>query len=615
VIDAAAACGRRGIAGAVVFASGFAEVDDAGRADQEKLAATARTSGVRLIGPNCLGYTNFIDSVPLTFEPVEPRPLGKRDAVGVVAQSGALGGIVRMALLAKGVGVSHAISTGNEADLTAEDFVAFLLEDARTRAVALFVEQFRQPQRMLTLADRARELGKPIVLMHPGESERARSSAATHTGALTGNHAVMAALLRHRAVLLVDTLEELFDTAEILVRSGAPRGGVGILTNSGAMRGFSLDFCERIGLDIPTPSPQTLAALRQALPSYAPAENPADVTAQVIKEPEIFTGTAQALLADPAIGSLAVLVVPGAPKQAMDKVRTLLPPIAAAGKPAIVAAMGDEWPVVPEFFAAFRDADVPVVRSPERALRALANATVYGRMLRASHGRTPVPSAPALPNRGTLPEYAAKAYFAQLGIPVPKGALARNLSEARTAAAAVGYPLVLKAQAASLAHKTDAGGVALGIEGEPALTVAWRRMQQNFARRGVTLDGMLVEAMARGGIEMIVGARRDPDWGPVVMVGLGGVWIEALHDVRLLPPDLPADAVIAEIGRLKGAAVLRGLRGAPPADMEALARVVTQIGGLMRAREEIMEIDINPLSVLPRGEGVLALDALIVAAQ
>jgi acyl-CoA synthetase (NDP forming) len=235
-------------------------------------------------------------------------------------------------------------------------------------------------------------------------------------------------------------------------------------------------------------------------------------------------------------------------------------------------------------------------------------------MLRTAAGGAPVAPVPALPGRGTIPEYAAKAYLAQIGIPVPQGRLAKTLDEARAAAAAIGYPVVLKAQAAALAHKSDAGGVTLGIADEAALAAAWRRMGETIAQRGVVLDGMLVEAMARGGVEMIVGARRDPDWGAVVMVGLGGVWIEALHDVRLLPPDLPRDAVIEEIGRLKGAALLRGLRGAPPADVDALARVVTQIGGLMRARAEIVEIDINPLCVFAQGQGALALDALIVTA-
>ena len=212
VIDAVAACGRRGIGTAMVFASGFAEVDEAGRAAQQRLQETARAGGVRLVGPNCMGFSNYGDAVPLTFEPVERRA-AEKPAVAVVAQSGALASMIRNALLGKRLGVSHVISSGNEADIGCEDFLAFLLEDPHTQAVTLFAEQIRRPQLFLALAERARALRKPVILMHPGKSQRARESARTHTGAMTGNHAVMTALLRHQAVVVVDTLDELYDAA------------------------------------------------------------------------------------------------------------------------------------------------------------------------------------------------------------------------------------------------------------------------------------------------------------------------------------------------------------------------------------------------------------------
>src|SRR5262249_44959675 len=269
VVDAVAACGRRGIAGAVVFASGFAEVGDDGRAEQARLVATARAGGGRFPGAECIGLTNFADGVALTFETIAPEAIAGRPAVGVVTQSGALAGGLRMALSAKGLGVSHAISTGNEADLTAEDFVAFLLADPQTRAVALFVEQVRQPQLFLSLAARARSLRKPILLLHPGKGVRARESASSHTGALAGDHAAMTALLRHEAVVLVDTIDDLIDAADVLARVPPPAGGAGIITNSGAIKGFALDYAETIGLDIPPPAAATRAALQEALPAFA----------------------------------------------------------------------------------------------------------------------------------------------------------------------------------------------------------------------------------------------------------------------------------------------------------------------------------------------------------
>ena len=252
VLDAIAACGRRGVGAAVVFASGYAEVGEAGRAEQEKLAAAARTANVALLGPNCIGFSSFAVGAALSFEfNVERPPASARPVIGIVAQSGALAAIMRMAFLAKGLGLSHVISTGNEADLTVEDFLEVLIADPGTQAVTMFVEQIRRPERFLALAQRARAVRKPLLLMHPGRSQRARVSASSHTGALAGDHAVMTALLRHAAVTVVETLEELVDTAELLARFTPPVNGPGIITNSGAVKGFALDFCDRLGLDVP----------------------------------------------------------------------------------------------------------------------------------------------------------------------------------------------------------------------------------------------------------------------------------------------------------------------------------------------------------------------------
>lgn len=613
VIDAIAACGRRGVGAAIVFASGYAEVGEDGRAEQERLAAAARAAGVAILGPNCIGMCSFEVGAALTFEfNVERPPAETRPKVGMVAQSGAVAAIMRMAFLAKGLGVTFYISTGNEVDLTVEDFLESLIEDDATDVAALFVEQIRHPQKFLSIAGRARAAGKPIVVMHPGRSQHARASASSHTGALAGDHAVMAALLRHAGVILVETLEELVDTAELLARFAPPVNGPAIITNSGAIKGFSIDFCDRLGLNIPRLAPATITALKAALPPFASLDNPLDVTAQVLRDLTIWTNSAQALLADPNVGSFCVPIVPGSPKLAMDKVEALLPTILAAGKPTVIAALGDEFPVPPEFITAFRQNGIQVLRSPERAMRALAHATAYGQRLAQPSGQPLTIDAPALPRRGTLAEHEGKAYLVALGIAVPPGALARNIAEARSVAARIGYPVALKAQAAALAHKSDAGGVALNIANGSELDAAWRRMVDRItaAQPGLRLDGMLVETMAPRGIELIVGARRDPAWGPVLLIGLGGVWTEALDDVRLMPADLTAAQVAAEIAALKGAKLLRGLRGAPAVDIAAIAEVVTRVGALMRARSEISEIDINPLIAYP--DRVLALDALIV---
>jgi acyl-CoA synthetase (NDP forming) len=613
--EAVAVCADRKVGTAMVFAAGFAETGAAGQAEQEAIAQIARDGGMGLIGPNCIGLVNYRDGIPLTYEPIEPLEVGNAPAVGVVAQSGAMLSSLRMALLAKGLRLSHIVSTGNEAGFAAEDFLEFLVEDAATRAIVVFAEQIRFPRRFLAIAGEARARAKPIVLMHPGRSGRAAESARTHTGALAGDYAVMATLVRRHAVLLVETTEELIDTAEILVRfPRPPQAGAALITNSGAFKGFALDFCDALGLDLPKPTAATLAALAGALPPFAAIDNPLDTTGQTIKEPRIFTDAAAHLLADPGMGSLLVSIVPGGPSQAVAKAAALVPPLTATDKPVAVAVMGDEGPLPKEFVPAFRNNGVPVFRSPERALRALAHATAYGRQL-ADFGTANTDIAqPDVPLLGAIPEYLGKSVLAELEIPVPPGELAMTFSEAQKIAGRIGYPVVIKAQSALLTHKSDIGGVIVGIDDRHALSAAWERLSNDVAQAEpkLELDGVLIETMAAPGIEMMVGGRRDPAWGPVVMVGLGGIWVEALGDVRLMAADLSAAAIAAEIAQLKAHRLLAGLRGRPPADIDALVTVVQKIGALLRGRPEVTEIDINPLMVYPKGQGVLALDVLVV---
>ncbi|HXP12291.1 MAG TPA: acetate--CoA ligase family protein, partial [Stellaceae bacterium] len=562
---------------------------------------------------------NYADGVPLTYEPVAPLAPADAPAIAIVAQSGAMISSLRAAFHAKGLAVSHAISTGNEAGLGMEDFLEFLGAESPAKAIALFIEQIRQPRRFLELAATARKAGKAIVLLHPGRGARAKASARSHTGALAGDYAVMAAQLRRQAVALVETVEELIDTAEILARfPEAPVKGAAIVTNSGAFKGFALDFCEAIGLDLPAPSASTVARLKQALPPFAAVDNPLDVTGQLIKEPALLPNTVAPLLADAAFGSLVVAVVPGGLPQAMAKARALLPAVAGSAKPVAVATTHDEGELPAEFIPVLRGAGVAFFRSPERALRAMARVTALGRARAEAEISCPAIKLPAaqLPGKGALPEYQGKAFLAAVGFKTPKGGLARDVVEAKNLAARLGYPVALKAQSAELPHKSEAGGVILGIADATALALGWQRINADVhqARPRLALDGVLVEAMAGPGIELAVGAKRDKAWGPVLMVALGGVWIEALKDIRLMPADLDAKAIEREILSLKGAVLLKGARGKPAADMPALVEAVMLLGALMRANPAISEIDINPLTVYAKGKGVLALDALIVSA-
>ncbi len=385
------------------------------------------------------------------------------------------------------------------------------------------------------------------------------------------------------------------------------------MTNSGAFKGYALDFAETLGLDLPALSPANAAAIKKILPPFAAIENPVDTTAQTVRDPSILGSTAAQLLADPAMGSLVISIVAGAPRFAMDKANAILSGIADLEKPIAVATMGDETELPAEFSACLRDKGLAFFRSPDRALRAMARATWYGNAVISTR---PPAQAPALPSykiaaSGALTEYQGKTLLAMLGIAVPEGALARDPHEASEIAERVGYPVVLKAQAAALAHKSDAGGVVLNIADDAALLRSWDSVAANVRKSqpDLVLDGMLVEAMAPPGLELVVGARREPGWGPILTVGLGGIWIEALHDIRILPAAIDRDGVIEELQKLKGAALLRGGRGTPAADLAAVADCVLRLGAIIRGEPRVTEIEINPLRVYAKG--ALALDVLM----
>ena len=623
VLDTVQALAARRCHAAVLFASGYAEAGEEGQARQRQLAEVARAAGIALVGPNCMGFTNLAAGIPLTFEPLAARAREERPGVAVVAQSGFMAANLRDALLSRGLPVTTVFSTGNEVGVAVEDVMADGIEDPQTRLLTVYVEQIRRPQLFLQLAARARAAGKPVVLLMPGRSARAREAAQSHTGALAGDHATATALLRREAVVIVESLDELLDTSAILLRFPTPpAGGTAFMTGSGAMKNIALDFADDLDLDLPELTPSTVSQLREQLPAYAVAENPLDYTTIGVRQPGLIGELLLTMLDDERVGNI-VLAIPVGPEMAQrDKAEHIVPAIARATKPAVLVLTGDGSPVESFFTEAITASGVPLFRSADRALRALKRVAAYGEALqraaRATQTRPealPLPG--AVPPNGIFAEYQGKAWLARAGLAVPKGALATSADEAVRIAAEVGYPVVLKAQASELPHKSDVGGVLVGLADEAALRAGWQRLHANVAshRPELGLDGALVEGMGARGLELVVGAKRDADWGPVVLVGLGGIWIEALKDVRLIPADMAEEDIVVELGRLKAAAVLRGIRGEAGVDLRAIARVVAQVGAQMRANPAISEIDINPLVAYPAGAAtpVLALDALVVA--
>ncbi len=617
VLDAVRELAARRCHSAVLFASGYAETGDEGRAKQDQLVAAA--GAMALVGPNCMGYTHFEAGIALTFESLQPYPAQGRPGIGIVAQSGFMAATLRDAFIGRGLPITCQFSTGNEASVSVEDVVAQLLADEQTRVIAVYAEQLRRPALFLQLARQAREQGKPLVLLMPGRSERARHAAASHTGALAGDHATASTALRREAVVLVDSLDELFDTTAVLLRyPQPPTGGTAFVTGSGAMKNIALDFADSIGLELPALAEPTVKWLTEKLPGYAVAENPLDYTTIGVRQPGLIGDIVHTLATDPNIANV-VLSIPVGPVMAQrDKAQHIVPALATVPKPAVLVLTGDGGPVEPFFLDAIRASGVPMFRSADRALRALQQITAHADAVQraqrssatAAGGAVALPG-PVPPN-GIFAEYMGKQWLRQAGITVPQGALARTADEAVALARGLGWPVVIKAQASELPHKSDVGGVIVGLADEPALRAGWAGLMGNLLqhRPGLVLDGVLVEAMGTRGLELVVGAKRDADWGPVLLVGLGGVWIEALKDVRLLPADLSEADIVAELQRLQAAPLLAGIRGSAGVDLQAIARAVAAIGTQMRANPHIAEIDINPLVAYP--DGVLALDALLV---
>ena len=618
VLQALEECARRRVGAAVIFSGGFAESGEEGRKEQLRIGQIARESGMVIQGPNCLGVVNYIDRVPLTFISLPAEAYNDGPAVAIVSQSGAMAVVLSVNLRARGLGLSFSVSTGNEASTGVEDYVEAMIGQDQTRVIAMIVEQFRDPKRFLALAGLAKSVGKQIVLLHPGSSSAARTSAATHTGAMAGDYDVMRTLVRHHGVLLVETLEELVDVTDILVRCPPyTQGGAMVFTGSGAFKALSFDLCERVGLPLPPLGSNTDAALRAILPDFIPPTNPLDITAQGLVDPEIYRRSLPPVLADDQYGSLVLSII------LTDEQTSALkfPPIISAlreirpTKPVLFAGMDEGAVISSEYIAELRSLGVPFFPSPERAFRALARVAAHPG--RAQQNRDTVRDSSPLDGlgvTGVLPEYLSKQVLARCGIRIPAGELARTEDEARSIAQRIGFPVVLKAQAKELTHKSDVGGVALNLLDAEALGLAWTKMYADIhkAMPHITLEGVLVEVMGARGVELIVGGRNDPDWGPVLLVGFGGVLAEALHDVRLLPADLDREAIQQELLQLKFASLLQGYRGSPALDIAAAAAIVEQLGRLLRCTPTIREVDINPVVVYPVGQGAIALDALIV---
>jgi acyl-CoA synthetase (NDP forming) len=615
-------CAQAGVGGAIVFASGYAEVGKPERvATQRHLAAIARETGLRIVGPNCIGVVNYLRRAAATFMavPEQPHPPAPH-AVGVISQSGAMGFALALAT-EHGSAVSHILTSGNSCDVDMADYVAYLADEPACRAIVCLFEGMAEPARLIAAADIARNAGKPLVVHKIAIGEAGAAAALSHTGSLAGLDAAWRAAFDRAGAIVVDQFEDLMETAAFFAKVGAPQApGIAVLATSGGAAIMAADKAAIHGVPLPQPAAPTRAVLEQHIPEFGSARNPCDVTAQVLTDPESLTACARALLADEQYAAMLVPQV-----YAYAPVIRRIPVLSGLGAEAgkfVIYVWVNEGLEGPGAREAEADPRIVLFRSMDRCFRTLALWQA-----RAARQRTPAvrvaPARLAPPgageksarvleraHAGPLDEHAAKQALAPYGIPLVEERRVASPDDAVAAAHALGFPVVLKLLSPDLPHKTEAGVVRLGLASEAELRAAWDAVTANAAKAGAAVTGAVVQPMVPRGIEVMVGARIDPLFGPLVLIAVGGVLVELLHDTALALAPVSAGEAGDMLRRLQLFPLLAGFRGGAAVDLDRLADVIARISEFAADQAgRFRELDVNPL--ICAGERIVAVDALI----
>lgn len=609
--EAMADLAASGARNAVILTSGFAETGELGLAEQARLADAASRHGVSVLGPNCLGFVNFLDGVPLWTGAF--RAPSRPGRIAIISQSGATAAFIASLAAQQEIGLSHMISTGNEVNLDGASFAEFLLDDPRVQAIVMFVETIRDAANFARAAEKARAMGKPIIALKIGLSAVTARSAQAHTGALVGDDRVFSGVCRQFGIVRVGSIEDLLVTAEVIVRTGVIGAkGLGLVSVSGGACEIAADRAQLACVSLPALTEQAEHALAEVLPSFGTPHNPLDITGGAVLEPALFEKALKIMGGESDFSALACLFdVPtdeaNVNEFAMNSLRHIGRGLNEVPIPALMISHTLK-PVTAVSLRIIEELKLPYVGAGmHHGLTALGHAWWWSACQRraAERWEPPVAGSPATKPRT---ERAVLAHLAEHGVPIVPARLARDEAQAIADARALGGRVVLKIASADIAHKSDIGGVALNLEGDRAVGEAYRRILR-AAPLGATVEGVLVSPMRERGFELLVGAARDPVWGAVLAVGLGGIFVEVLEDVALrVLPVSPAE-VVRMLEELKGSKLLGGQRGIPAADLDAVAGVIARIGAAVLALGPDLEaLDVNPLWV--RGAEVEALDAL-----
>ncbi len=612
-------CAARGVGGAVIFSSGFSEVDDEGAALQARMVDIARESGMRLVGPNCLGIANVRRNLYATFTPGVETHLPRPGGVSIVSQSGAFGSYCMTLVRMRGLGVNLWATTGNSCDVDFADAVAYCAQDDDTRVIMGYLEGATDRDRLIEALELARAKCKPVIMMKVGRSAVGAEAAQSHTASLAGSDAIYDAAFRQYGVYRARSVDEMFDVTYACSESSSLMKGdrLGLVTVSGGVGVLMADEAEDCGLDVPALPDHAQKKLKEVLP-FAGVRNPVDVTAQLVNQIDLLETNMEVLFGDGDIDAAIIFMsTVGLVADLNEAIRTTLERTREKfpGRPMLFCSLTE-----PEGRAAYERAGFIVFEEPTRAVRAMAALRYFARSFARAGEADPVPR---LSDLSPLPdamvnEIEAKALLAEAGIGIVRETLAATPEAAAIAAEEMGYPVVLKIASPDILHKSDIGGVALNLRSAEEVRAAGERILKSAAEKmpDARLEGLVVAEQAAPGLEAILGVTRDAVFGPVVMFGLGGVLVEALGDVAFrVAPFGPAEAR-RMIDEIRGRKLLDAFRGAPARDIDALADALARLSAFAVHHGPSLEsIDVNPLIVGARGQGAVAADCVIIPAS
>jgi acyl-CoA synthetase (NDP forming) len=615
-------CIEKNVKSIIIHSAGLGESGEEGKKTRERITSQIREAGIRVVGPNCAGIVNMTESIvlsPIVCYELDAIPKGR---IGLISQSGGLTGAYVTRAADRGIGFSYVISTGNEMDLGVSEFAYYLLKDKSTDAIAIFLEALRDVELFRNVAVEALKARKPILVLKVGRTEVGAKAAASHTGALTGADAIYDAFFRQYGITRVETLEDLFEVPALFCKTKPPKGrNVGVITTTGGGATIVVEAAAQAGLQFPPPSNDAIREATAFLPSFAAKSNPLDVTMSGTGDG--FKKGLELLLKDDAFDMIVGVV--GTSSQFEPNLG--VQPIVDVCKDAIKPFAAFCNPNAAEALRLFEKNGIPSFRTPESCGRSLGYLVKYKEALdnfnrKKDQRQTPDPASPAarnvrkiLENAGSvLNEYDSKRVLSEYGIRVTREKLTGEVEQAKKAAEEIGYPVVMKVMSADIPHKTEAGVIKLGVRSETELEASFGEIIEKAKKfkADVKIDGVLVQEMAEKGVELIIGMKRDAGFGPVIMFGLGGIFVEVFKDVSFRIPPLSLQDAREMIEEIKGSKLLMGYRGMEEMDCEAIASTLMSMAGLsLDLGEEIRELDINPVIVYPKGRGIKVVDALI----